>query len=710
MDDDDIFTSENFNAANYISNQLRDINISQGTKKLQQFRQQLQTIDNESAEAIRKIVFSNYKEFIATSKEIAILERETYNLTNLLNEQKKLIENLMEHNDQDKMSTRSVSMNTLSGNQNSLVQVILQKMDGVARILNSQNESIKIILHGEGTLIDPDTHNQIHSIMLVLLTDKLLVGFPSHGGKYKYQLHASYQLSGLAAVNVKNRGEPENADASQKDRMFKLLVFPDQYYIMCNTVRLKKEWLEKIDSAKKEKLHESNLIRQNTIRGRRASTAELAARLENKMNERNGKLSLVPEDDSINLLDDDDQVWLSELPNELEVIIGQRNFEQAVEMILEWKNTKCRDPEINSQLQACERKLVQILSNDIRSGALHGGPKAVRKNINLLTSLGRKTQAVDLYLKRRSGILRGNARDLQVSEEPLSYVKKLCSLFITDIMSVANESFNQPQYALVLQWCSGELSLLLSLIRRHVIEVAPTMAVCAHTWRILINQCDKLVNIGLDLSFEINRLLIPSLKEALTSNFGNILESIKLRISEEKWKMYSLESDTNLNRFLEEMTDLEMSIDWSVSPTHPACINVTQNACHFAKSAYIVSRDFGLLDSPHIHKLGVNCILTLWKVFLNLLSSQNIPDNDTSKIVHKTTCQFIVSQVLPLCENIFSYQLPNGQGMLYLLVKNNYPSLISYLPELEIPRSDNESTIDYEDNFDCNNSDDVVDI
>jgi hypothetical protein len=40
-----------------------------------------------------------------------------------------------------------------------------------------------------------------------------------------------------------------------------------------------------------------------------------------------------------------------------------------------------------------------------------------------------------------------------------------------------------------------------------------------------------LIPIGLDLSFEVNRLAAPSLKSALKTNFENILESIKLRNS-----------------------------------------------------------------------------------------------------------------------------------------------------------------------------------
>lgn len=57
------------------------------------------------------------------------------------------------------------------------------------------------------------------------------------------------------------------------------------------------------------------------------------------------------------------------------------------------------------------------------------------------------------------------------------------------------------------------------------------MAVLAHTWRILMLHCESLCLIGADLTFEVHRLLAPSLKAALKSNFDNIIESIRLRIS-----------------------------------------------------------------------------------------------------------------------------------------------------------------------------------
>lgn len=68
--------------------------------------------------------------------------------------------------------------------------------------------------------------------------------------------------------------------------------------------------------------------------------------------------------------------------------------------------------------------------------------------------------------------LRTTTRELTMSEEPLSYVRQLSQQFLNVISDVVKEFLMQPEhFSLILHWCSGELSVMLSLIRRHVIEV-----------------------------------------------------------------------------------------------------------------------------------------------------------------------------------------------------------------------------------------------
>lgn len=56
-----------------------------------------------------------------------------------------------------------------------------------------------------------------------------------------------------------------------------------------------------------------------------------------------------------------------------------------------------------------------------------------------------------------------------------------------------------------------------------------------------------------------------------------------------------MESESNVNRFMEEMSDMGLAIDWAVSSTQPSSINITQNACHFSRVAYSLARDLAVL-------------------------------------------------------------------------------------------------------------------
>ncbi|VDK45121.1 unnamed protein product [Anisakis simplex] len=600
-DEDAQLCSEEFDAAVYVRDQLKGVKSGDEAQRLHTLRSKLHTLNVQCSDSIKKNVFLNYQQFIDTSKEISHLEREIYELSSLLCDQRLLIENLMQMSGEDRSSIcTSSSVHTSNATINP-INVLMQKMDGIASknslhlrdlvilqgVLNSLSNSERVILHGEVMQLDIDSKQPLHPAMLVLLTDRLLIGHPSTG-KYRFHLESSHPLNALAAVNIKDRDSAEPVNTA-----FKLLIFPEQRVFRCESSRMKKDWLDTIEEAKRELLHEGSLMRQATIRGKRRSTDVPNSPTTTKSNSAASLLDTVLEQPK----SPDETAWLNELPAELDDCIAHRDMEQAVELIMEWKSCSSRDTAIDAQLALRETHIVQLLSDEVRRpGALHGGPRAVRKAINLLTTLGRASQAIDLYLKKRSAALRSSARELTVSEEPLSYVRQLSQQFLGAIADVATEFTMQPEhFALILHWCSGELSVMLSLIRRHVIEVAPTMAVLAHTWRILMAHCESLIAIGADLTFEVHRLLAPSLKTALETNFANILESIRLRISEERWRVYNMESESNVNRFLEEMSDMGLCIDWALSPQHHSSIYITQNACHFSRVAHSLCRDLAVL-------------------------------------------------------------------------------------------------------------------
>ena len=171
--------------------------------------------------------------------------------------------------------------------------------------------------------------------------------------------------------------------------------------------------------------------------------------------------------------------YCNDLYTDIQDVISRRDMEQAVEMINDFKGVHCKDPNVNAKWVAVERAVVKMLSDEIRSpGALHGGSQVLKRNMELLSQLNRATYAMDLFLKRRSKALRQASNELAVSEEPLSYVKQVSNLFVNGILDVAHGVRDQPKnLCLMLQFASSELKILLNLVRRNVVEVAPTMAV-----------------------------------------------------------------------------------------------------------------------------------------------------------------------------------------------------------------------------------------
>nr|CDJ83772.1 Vps51 Vps67 and Pleckstrin homology domain containing protein [Haemonchus contortus] len=668
---DGVLLSDNFSPSDFIRDRLKGVRTGDETKKLHALRTEMNAMNHASQEMLKNNVFQNYQQFIDASKEISHLEQEIYQLSSLLLDQKQLIENLMQMTGDDKSSIQTASSHTASITSITPIQVLMQKMDGIASILNNMRSTDKVLLYGEMMLLDPETKEDIHRAMLVLLTDRLLIGNITPSGKYS--LESTFSLSNLAVVNVKDR----ESGPAKADQLLKLLVFPEQRYYRCDSARVKKMWLDELERAKRDILHEGILVRQSTIRGKRISVQERAKRAEDAPSKQNS----LPETEE-GEVNQEEMAWLQELPAELDDCIAHRDLDQAVELIHEWKQCTTKDPNIDAQMKIRENQIVQLLSDDVRRpGAVHGGPRAMKKARTLLSQLGRGTYAMDLYLRRRSALQRAAVKDIAVSEEPLSYVRQLCTLFSAAVTDVASEFHSQPQYyCQVLQWCSGELSILLSLVRRHVIgflEVAPAMTVLAFTWGILMKTMDELTSMGVQLTFEVHRLLAPALEAAIETNFNNIMHGVKLRMAEERWRPYVLESDSALTRLVEELSDVGLNIDWTVAADSRAAVLLSPHAIHFARVAHSLARDLGPLRRSPARSSCDRCTNELWNEYLRHLSS-SICDST----VYAYTATFVLTQVLPLCESVL-YQDDEQNDVLTRLLADNYPKLVPYAKDSE---------------------------
>uniref|UniRef100_A0A183GJR3 Exo84_C domain-containing protein n=1 Tax=Heligmosomoides polygyrus TaxID=6339 RepID=A0A183GJR3_HELPZ len=640
---------------------LKGVRTGDETKKLQALRTEMNAINHASQEMLKNNVFQNYQQFIDASKEISHLEQEIYQLSSLLLDQKQLIENLMQMTGDDKSSVQTVSSHSASIASVTPIQVLMQKMDGIAAILNNMRSTDKVLLYGEMMLLDPETKEDIHRAMLVLLSDRLLIGNITPSGKYS--LESTFSLNNLAVVNVKDR----ESGPAVADQLLKLLVFPEQRYYRCDSARVKKMWLDEFERAKRDILHEGILVRQSTIRGKRMSVevSEFYPFSKFQCLYPLTLISFAPDQEEI--------AWLQELPAELDDCIAHRDLDQAVELIHEWKQCSSKDPGIDCRWNE------GTLDDVRRPGAVHGGPRAMKKARTLLSQLGRGTYAMDLYLRRRSALQRAAVKDIAVSEEPLSYVRQLCTLFAAAVTDVASELHSQPQYyCQVLQWCSGELSVLLSLVRRHVIEVAPAMTVLAFTWGILMKTMEELTTMGIQLTFIHWNLLSRRISETSCT---------ELLFQEERWRPYALESESALTRLVEELSDVGLNIDWTVAGDSRAAVLLSPHAVHFARVAHSLARDLAPLRRSPARSSCDRCTHELWNEYLRHLSS-SICDST----VYAYTATFVLTQVLPLCESTL-YGDDEQNFVLTHLLTENYPKLVPYAKDSEEEAAEDEEEV-----------------
>ncbi|CAB3410671.1 unnamed protein product [Caenorhabditis bovis] len=683
LDDDGLFQSDDFSPSDYIRDRLKGVKTGDETRKLRQLRSEMSALNHASQETLKNNVFRNYQQFIDSSKEISHLEREIYQLSNHLMEQKQVIENLIMMTGDDKSSIHTVSSHSTAISSTNTIQILMQKMDGIGGILNNMSSTEKVILYGEMEQFDMETKKPMQKCMLILLSHRLIIGNVNAAGRYV--MESTLSLNSVAPVNVKDR----ESGAANAGKVLKLLIFPESRCYLCESARIRKLWFDELEQAKRDILHEGSLVRQATIRGKRQTVKDRAAKASASPTEK--KYHAFPEEeeeevDEKSENNENDLSWLAELPAELDDCIAHRDLEQAVELIHEWKQCPTKDAVIDVQLQMRENQIVQLLSEDVsRPGAIHGGPRAMKKARTLLTQLGRGTYATDVYLRRRSAIQRNAMKDVTVSEEPISYVRQLCALYSSAVSDIANEYRAMPQYyCQVLQWCSYELSTLLSLIRRHVIEVAPAIAVLAYAWKYVMHTMNDLTAIGVHLNFEVNRLLGQPLENALQTNFENIIDAVKMRITEEKWRPYVLESESALNRLIEELADVGINVEWAISANDETrcSLNVSQNVVHFARVAHTLSKDLAPLRLSPAQVLCEVYADELWKMFLQHLSDSI---RDGAVFAYSTT--FILTQVLPVCDRV----LYGAEGELTRLIEE-YPKLAPYADE-----SDDENALTKED-------------
>nr|CAD7587786.1 unnamed protein product [Timema genevievae] len=553
-----------------------------GGQELQQQRQKIQALADETNLSLKRNVYQNYMQFIETAKEISHLESEMYQLSHMLAEQRSLLgalsttsvlgdkgPNCVEEADTGAESTEDEGQEEKEEEERRhKLATILEKVEGCVTLLDAPSRTL---LH-EGDLLELDAveNTALHRVHGYLFSDGFMITswIPNRRGPVRYKFDMMYELGSLAVVNVRDMGTVKTA--------FKLLAFPDTRVFQCSNNQSKKEWLDKFDQAKKAQLPE----------------------------------------------------WLLEVPEDLDVCIAQRHFEEAYNLLeraqdyLNKGSDNNKDPvvtDIRRKVDARAKALTEVLMKELEVSpdkSLQGGLRAARRAVRLLNQLGRATQACELFLKLCSSILKAQLKRVKREGATVLYVRQLGGIFFSNLTDMAREFLrafpSSPSCSSVfVVWSGAELNHFTSHLIKQVFMPQVSISTLAECVTCVRSQCDQLCELGLDLRYQLDGLLRTPLTRALRDSREKLVDAVKLRAAEDKWHPLNLQNKAGLSKFLQEMSDIGIaSIHTHVTGHYSGCrlslnsracwVGLTGNTVAFSKLYLSLLEDCVRLATPEL--------------------------------------------------------------------------------------------------------------
>ena len=514
-------SSDNFDIKQFIRDVAQEYDTA---KEWNRHKKRVQGIADSTAQQLKQNVFKNYVLFIESSKEISALESEMYQLGQNLHEQQELTHTLQNLSIMDAKPSSMQATEGVEKQEQHSISVLLETVEGGSIVTEVPD---RYLVHS-GLLyeLDRESHKELGEVRAFLLNDSLMTAMSivKRRGPVKYLFQALYELENMAIVDEK--------DSDTLKFSFNILMFPNSHLYQAENEEDKLQWIQLLGATKKKHKEEVNAMKKEAVTRIRSQTIDQAVG--------QGPFSkiIVRETDSVTSewerKQDDD--WIKEVPENLDVYIAQREFDRAVELILKTKAYikgssdihALRD--IRARLNHRINQLSDVLKNELKaspSGSLRGGPRAARRAVGLLIKLGRSPEACDLFLENYRQIIIHDIDDVKMEEAVNLYVVNFASTFFKGLRNAAVEferAFDKTygSYSTFIDWCNKLLKLFAEqcshVIFRQEDDTAYPLSTVTDCILSTMKECDALNDIGLDLSFALWELYHPYLAEVCNSN------------------------------------------------------------------------------------------------------------------------------------------------------------------------------------------------
>ncbi|KAI9259607.1 Cullin repeat-like-containing domain protein [Phascolomyces articulosus] len=539
------FADDTMKPEEYVTRSLSDTN----EEGIRAFHKSLLEAKQVVGGDLQRNVYRNYTEFVTISKEVSNLDGDVFRLKGYINELKSIWEGFVEETNpsEDTKPTEGLGLNKAvlpQRKHNDIMTTDLQSIyrAQISALWDNVEGSQRFVPYIPGRHIvrecvnfmdiNPKTLQPRVAVHIFLLNDCLLIASrKKRSATSRYKLVADYcwSLEDASITDLKDTQGLTNA--------IKISVYPNTFLYRSERQEEKFALLH----AYRRTMDENDDRQEDTPNGMGYP--------------KNGKDHGSPsakeygKDGKDTEINPADQKWLQYLPDELEVAISLRQFENAVKDIEQARKVlatyKKESPllrESKRQVEKYTESLSSIISHDLSNILLT--KLQFQRLVNWLLRLDKGEEAREVFLNTRSLIIKKRIRQLTFEGDSTTYINELALVVFTLVRNTCEwyrDSFKQNEMASrFITWVREQTEIYADIYKRQVFNHSQlNCQIIADCFKSTLDQCSILRKVGLDLKFLLEDFFLENVRETILAYEKRCMEKAEKFVGTDNFSIVS---------------------------------------------------------------------------------------------------------------------------------------------------------------------------
>ena len=442
--------------------------------------------------------------------------------------------------------------------------------------------------------INPSTYKDKDSAFIYVLNDTLVIASWKKNmitGKNRLVADKVWNLAEIGFIDMKDSPDVTNA--------FKIIKHPDMTIYRADTLEEKRSLLAVIQGLTDEMISKKRKDKKDKQLDLSRSHLSLHPEPEKEKKKKQVKDNLSP----------GDYRWLVEIPDELDVLIAHRDFDEAVTNVAKARRMLAgcggetqRVQIIRSNLNERIKYLSKLISLDL------GSPVAtkdqVQGDIDKLLRLGLGDQARDIFLTARTKTIRTRVRNLVFDGDLVGYISDFAELTFRLIRNTCDwysGSFHDTTMASgFMKWLQQEIKHFTEALRRQVFSSKQDFPIIAECLLTTLDHIQELRDVGLDLTFLMDKII-----------YEDIINAIEI---------YAMECEQKINQSVLSDALESLEPDWSAFEGKGLVFDIkiprmSTSAYEFHRILTTFGADVGILLSLQLYNKVISALSTFFTAF-----------------------------------------------------------------------------------------------